>query len=1058
MISKKALTKGICYRAVLGSLLLILAWGVSLPAQMTTGNILGTVKDQSEAVLPGVTVTVTNVETGIVRTAVSGSRGEYRVPALAVGTYEVQASLAGFQSSIRKGITLNVGREAVVDFTLRVGDVTEQVTVTGEAPLLETTTATVSGLVDPKQMRDIPLNSRSFLELVPLQAGVVFAESGSRGISTGFGKKLSIAGTRYRENIFLLDGADINNASRTVGSVAGTVAGVETVREFQVITNAYDAEYGRHTGGVISAVTKSGTNEIHGSLFEFLRNSKLDARNFFDAEIPPFKRNQFGGSVGGPIRKDRTFFFGSYEGLRERLGLTLTSVVPGVEMRSGFLRSQFIGVDPVIKPYLESYPVPNNPDRSDGTANYSAAYTRPTSQDFGTARIDHRFSDADSLFGRFTTDNAEHLIPLSSGLNTGVQARTASRFFTVEETHIFSPALLSRTHFSFNRTNLNEFDVGLEGFIFPKFSFSDRTEVPGDLTVSGLTHWGGSNTLPKVHIQNMFQFKEDIFSTRGRHSFKFGGEGLRLQFNQRSDARTGGGFQFASLADFLRRDVSTAFFQRPGSDGIRGWRQTVMGLYVHDDISVRPGLSLNLGLRYEFISVPTEVNGKVANIRDFSIPHLYSVRADQTDVGDPYFLNPSLKNFAPRVGFAWAPFRNGKTSLRGGFGMYYDQLMSYNLQQSGVRLAPFFSTTQLLRENIVIDFPDAFFTQRDALVGGGGTPQAEGFQWDAEQPTVMKWSLDVEQQIAPDTTLEAGYSGTRGVHLVRGDIRLNSTPSEIRDGRRYILITQPLPNPYWSRMRWQIIDGTSHYHAFRLTVKKRFSRSFQFQSAYTFSKSTDDSSTYSGSGEFSAADRRGYLGEKEWGLSSFDIRNNFYTSFMYELPWRDMTGAAGKLLGGWSLSSILRFNDGNPFNLIADQPRLGSFQMREISGPSTLDLVPGGNQNPVRPQNPDEYFDVTQFSFPTPFFLGNLGRNVTITPGVANVDATVMKDTNISWLGEDTALQFRAEFFNLFNRPNFGIPARNLFDRNGKPRSNAGEITDTRTSSRQIQFALRLVF
>jgi hypothetical protein len=1029
-----------------------------LQAQMTTGNIVGTVKDSSDAVMPGVSVRVTNLETGITRASATGTRGEYRILNLSPGRYEVQGSMEGFQTSIHRGITLSIGRDAVVNFTLLVGEVAEQVTVTGEAPLIETTTASVSGLVDPQQMRNIPLNARSFLELVPMQAGVVFAESGGRDISTGFGKKLSIAGTRYRENSFLLDGADINNVSRTAGSAAGTVAGVETVREFRVITNAYDAEYGRHTGGVISAVTKSGTNEFHGSLFEFMRNNILDARNFFDVEIPPYRRNQFGGSVGGPIRKEKTFIFGSYEGLRERLGLTLTSTVPGLGMRNGILRGAFIGVSPDVRPYLESYPVPNNPDRSDGTALYIASFTQPTDQNFGTVRVDHRFSDADSMFGRFTIDDAEQLTPLASGMNTGARAGSGSRFFTAEESHIYSPALLGRTHFSFNRTSLSLFDIGMEGYVFPKFSFSDVADVPGDITISGLTHWGGSNTLPKVHIQNMYQFKHDVFYTRGRHSLKFGGEGLRIQFNQRSDARTGGGFTFASLEDFLNDDPSSAFFQQPGSDGIRHWRQNVTGLYIQDDISLRQGLSLNMGIRYEFISVPTETDGKVANIRNFSVPHLFTVRPDQTDVGDPYFLNPSLRNFAPRIGLAWDPFQAGKTSIRAGVGMYYDQLMAYNLMQSGVRLAPFFSTTQLLRERIIIDFPNAFATQKGAIAGSGAVPQAEGFQWNAEQPKVLKWSFDAEQQIAADTTVGMGYSGTRGLHLVRGNIRLNSTPSEIRNGRRYILITQPLPNPYWSRMRWQITDGASQYHAFRLTTNKHFRHGFQFQGAYTFSKSTDDSSTYSGSGEFSEADRTGYFGEKEWGLSSFDVRHNLNTSFFYELPWRNIPGAFGKILGGWSLSGIVRLNSGNPFNLIADQPRMGSFQYREISGPSSLDLVPEGDQNPVRPQNPDQYFDVDQFSFPTPFFLGNLGRNVTSSPGIANVDATLMKDTAISSLGENASVQFRAEFFNLFNRPNFGLPALNLFDRNGNRFSNAGEIETTRTSSRQIQLALRLVF
>ncbi|MBI4483068.1 MAG: TonB-dependent receptor [Acidobacteria bacterium] len=1043
-------------------------WEGLLLAQVRTATISGTVKDQTQSVLPGVTVKVTNVETGLVRTVLTGDLGQYHVPSLAPGNYQVEAELVGFQTAVRSGITLTVGREAVVDFTLRVGEVAERVTVTAEAPLIESTTATMGGLVDAKQMRDIPLNTRSFIELVPLQTGAVFAEAGESSATKGFGRKLAIVGTRYNASVFLLDGAVMNDAAGSSGSAAQTMTGVETVREFRVITNAYTAEHGRHTGAVISAVTKSGTNEFHGSIFEFLRNDNLDARNFFDRDPdnpqvrsnpPEFKRNQYGFAAGGPIRRDQSFFFGSYEGLRERLGLTQTFIVPGTAMRQGFLRGRFIGIQPAVRPYLEAYPVPNRPDRPDGTAQFVTANTPTTDQDFLTGRIDHNFSASDSLFGRYTFDDAENFRAGDEGFNTGSRARTRNQFFTVEETHIFSPGLINTAQFSFNRTNLDFFDLPLEGYTFPggKISFSDVTDAVGIISVSGLATWGGGSTNPKIHIQNNFQVKEDVFYTRGRHSLKFGGQLERLQFNQRSDFNAPGVFNFQSLEDFLRNDVGSGLFVKPGSDNRRGWRENLIGLYLHDDISVRQGLTLNLGLRYEFITVPTEVNGKVATIRDISVPHIYTVRPDQTDVGDPYFRNPSLRNFAPRLGFAWDPFGGGKTSLRGGFGIYHDQILPNAYITSGVRMAPFFSVAELFRENITIDFPNAFFSQRAALVASGGRPQADGFQWDIEQPMVMKYSLDLQQQVATDTILEAGYSGTRGVHLLRGAVMFNTTPSEIRDGRRLILMDDPLPNPFWNRMRWRITDGTSDYHALRLRVTRRFSRGFQFQSSYTFSKSTDDSSTWTGSTDFNEADRRGYRTEKQHGRSAFDVRNSFFTNLVYDLAGANWTGVAGRLLGGWSVSGILRFNDGNPISLTADQPRKGRLSMRFVDG-STLDLVPGADQNPIRPQNPDEYFDPSSFRFPTPFFQGNVGRNHLIVPGVATVDVSLMKNVRIGALGESGALQFRAEFFNLFNRPNFGIPARNLFDREGRPRSNAGEITSTRTTSRQIQLALKVLF
>lgn len=1093
MARVKVNVKSSKFFSVLCLLCLAVAWQGALFGQ-NTGTILGVVKDQSGAILPGATVTATAVDTGIARTTTTGARGNYRIPALAVGSYQVQAGMSGFQTSVRSGINLTVGRDAVVDFTLQVGNVAEQVTVTGEAPLVEATTATVSGVVDQQQMKDIPLNARSFIELVPLQTGAVFAEAGNTSSPTwGFGKKLSVVGTRYNANSFLLDGADINNVGNVAGSAAGTMAGVETVREFRVITNAYDAEYGRHTGAVISAVTKSGTNDFHGSIFEFLRNDNLDAPKWEDNKLlggvkPEFRRNQFGGSLGGPIIHDKTFFFGSYEGLRQQLGKTNTFDVPGVSARQGLFGGENIGLSAATAPYIKAYPMPNvlcsskcigseyPYDSTDGSARFSKATNQVTNEDFFTVRVDHRFSDSDSIFARVNTDDASVTEP---SLNVNTDQSNASRFATLEETHIYSPQLIGRTHFSFNRTVLGVVDLKLKDFTYPIFSF-DGGDVPGRITVTNLSNWGGGSTTPKAYVQNLFQFKEDLFYTTGIHSFKFGGQLERYQFNDHSGFHDGGTFTYGGVDDFMLNGVqtsdgfipgpATANFVKPGSDNFRGSRQILTGLYIQDDINVRPGLTLNLGLRYEFITVPIEVNGKVGNIWDITDQHIAEVTPATVDVGNPYFENPSLKNFAPRIGFAWDPFQTGKTSIRGGIGEFHQQILPGVYRSPLGRSEPFYAVAELQQSSFKqyggIDFPNAYTSQHDLLSQFGGRPQFDGFQHYISQTAVYKWSLNVQQEVAPDTTVEAGYSGTRGTHLIRANILLNTKPREFRDGRAFILLRQKQPNQAFNRMRWRIADGTSDYHALRLSATKRFSHNFQFQSSYTFSKSIDESSTWVGSGDFGSSDRNGFRREKERGLSGFDVRQSFDTNFVIDLPGTSLSGAAGTILGGWTLSSIMRFNSGFPFYLNQDFPRDGSNRTRYVSGPS-LNLAPGADQGEVNPQNPDQYYNPDNYlpletaDFGTSsagFFMGTIGKNHIIGPGVANFDLTLMKDTPVPVLGESGSLEFRAEFFNLFNRPNFSLPNTRVYDRKGKPQAKRAEIESTAKNSREIQFALKLVF
>jgi len=1145
-------------RAAGGLVLILCFWAFVSQAQVTTATISGVVKDESNAVLPGATVMATNVETGIARSVAAGSRGEYRIQALGLGSYTVTATMTGFQSTTRSGVTLTLGLEAVMDFTLAVGSVAEQVTVTGEAPLIETTTATVSGLVNPQQMRDIPLNARSFIDLVPLQAGAVFAETGGASTVQGFGVKVSIGGTRYNGNAFLLDGANISDTGGVAGSAAGTLAGMESVREFKVITNAYDAEYGNHVGGVVSAVTKSGTNEFHGSLFEFLRNDKLDAPSFDDnrlngGEKPPYRRNQFGGTAGGPVKKNSLFFFGSFEALREALGSLGNYPMPGPLVRQGCIprttgtgvnqvrtqvdcfnangsfttfRPDASGVWPVIPstagyivpsvaPFMTAYPQGNQPSTAtaqyadganpNGTINLALPNTQTTHQNYWLARVDKTLRDRDNFFFRYNNDVATQITPLYdvASFNT-----TADRYATLEETHIFSPSLLALTDFSFIRTaigikNLTKFQLGTAAYKLPLYSFR-YNDNPGRLSVGALQAWGmGSSEatgIPKRNTQNSFQFKEGLHYTAGRQAIKMGGDFNRVQFNQMSTMNDSGVYTFSTLDNFIAGNVDSFIVTTPSAINRRGWRQSILGLYVQDDIRVRDGLTIDVGLRYEISSVLHEVNNRIGTLRDTTPAHVSVVTPNTVNIGNPYYENPSLRNFAPRIGVAWTPFKNRKTSIRAGAGEFFDQITGKEIITAGAFGVPIYTMAALnansffLSSGQKIAFPDAYITQANLLLAGGGVPNDEGIDYKLSQPTVYKYSFSIQQQLLPETMLEVGYSGSRSLHNWRL-IQINTTPVAYIPalGGQYIFPEQPLLNPNFGSMRWRFTDGSGKYNALLVTLNKRFSHGFQAQSSYTFSKSTDDGSRFAAAGDFSN-DRDPIGHGHDWGRSAFDLTHSWVTNFVYDLPGGTLHGLTGKVLGGWSISGILRATSGNPLSLNATLPtanRLPSGALAVSCGTtagcisSSVQSVTGATVNlvgqiKIKPGNRDQYFDPSIVALPASFLntpalvnypgagrngaagaliaVGNIGRNVLTGPGLFNVDLTLRKETPVHMLGEAGKMEFRFEMFNAMNHTRLSNPGTTIFDNLGRLAGTAGVITGYRGNPRQLQLALRLAF
>ena len=1019
-------------------------------AQVNSGTISGSVRDNSEAVIPGATVTIRNIDTGISRTVITDDQGRYRASNVALGNYDVQAAQTGFQKEVRTGVGVAVGQEAVVNLTLRVGDVTQSVEVRGEAPIVDTTSSAVTGLVDDKTIRDLPLNGRSFDQLVLLQVGAIQNRRGQTisgvGNFNGGGAKVSISGARPQQNSFLLDGTDVNDYRNGMpGSVAGVFLGVETVREFRVLTNSYGAEYGRAAGGVITAVTRSGTNNLHGSAFDFLRNSALDARNFFDLkEAAPFKRNQFGFTVGGPVRKDKTFFFGSYEGLRDRLGVSVINTVPDASAHQGFVtrggQVANVGIAPGVAPWLALFPLPNGRIFGDGTAQYIYGASQPTNDNHFMTRVDQTVSGKHSLFGRFTFDNATNSSPTVSNSVTLPIEHTASssraQYLTVEADSILSQSTLNAFRFGYNRSHINSISV------YPDFP-AGLTFVPGvsfaaggSIQVSGLTSIGYQK-LPGASTYNLFEWSDDVTRTWGRHTVKTGIIFKRIRYFRDYTNSNGGYYNFSGgLTSFLQGQPSAFQVELPCCLLDRDFRENLVGFYGQDDFRVSSRLTVNLGVREEFMTGPSEVHGRDANLLD--------VMDTSTVVGNPMFQTHK-KNIAPRTGFAWDSMGNGRMVVRGGFGLFYDQPFPTYWTGPSSSLPPFAQIAQI--NNPV--FPNAYGLidpKRPALgdmrpFGYTGTTYA------------MQYDFTIQSQITPSSALTLGYAGSQGRHLVIAGQENLKIPV-IVNGQKFFPANAPLRNPTWGNTRFSKTNGNSNYNALFFSLSKRLGNGFQLGGSYTFSKIMSNSETVfgaDGTGGLNQQSLDPYDRNRDRAPADYSETHNLFINFTYNLQVAK-TGLAGKVVNGWQLNGITRISSGAPFTALSlccsgDGSTASAVQERP-------NLVPGKSINPVL-GGPNAYFDVTAFENGPAGFLGNVGRNTLIGPGMKNFDFSLVKNTSIT---ERIHLEFRAELFNIFNHANFSTPPASLFTAKGAPVGNAAAITTTDTTSRQIQFALKLLF
>ena len=1058
---------------------LLLFGGIAI-AQVTTGTIIGTVKDSAGAVLPGVSIKLTNTDTGATRTVIADELGRYNAPQLPLGGYEISAELPGFQTAVRRGVTLTIGREAVVDFALQVGSVAQEVTVNAEAALVSTTNANLSYLVDDKKIRDLPLNGRNYTQLATLQPGVyAIPEHLSRNdVSGGHGLKMSIGGAQPTQNSFLMDGQDVSDYSgQTPGSVAMTNLGIDAIREFTITTNNYSTEYGLVTGGVMNVVTNSGTNALHGSGFEFLRNSALDAKNYFDPasqKIPAFKRNQFGGVIGGPIKKDKLFFLGTYEGLRERLGLTYNTPVPNARAHQGYLPingvEQFIGVNPGVQVMMNLYPLPNGPDNRDGTGQFINNPIQPSTEDYVLGRIDAQLSDKNSLYGRYVFDQADVVRPGQLGIY-GTTKHGRNQFFQLALTRVISSSWINETRAGLNRTYGNFGAVYLQDVPVAQLAVLQGRNLASiwDITSPSIpTSDGVFIETPRRFTNTVVELADNVSYLRGAHSFKFGGIFKNYLANPKNNRNYMGTINFSSVQTFMQAMPSQILAQI--NDSQLSYHQFLFGWFVQDDFKLTSRLSLTIGLRHEFVTAPDERYGRAASMK--------TVFDAGPTLGEPLFV-PHKDNFAPRVGLAWDPFGNGKTSVRAGAGAFQEQLVPSVLRYT-------YAAMPHITRSFTLQGLPAGFLKADPSTVPPSAATGLNYQPNPSSPTRYQWSLDVQREIISGTTLSVAYVGARGVHLQYnpGINMFTPTcwPNNCTDNASYFFPAGPgIPriNPRFTTINAHRWDGNSYYHSFQTNLTRRFTNGLQYQGSYTWSRNLDTAATSFASGVVSlnaGGPQNPFYMRAEKGLSPIDPRHQFSSNVTYDVPFAKNTrGLVKAVASGWQTNLIMTLRAGVPFNIAAGYvgtDSLGRSRSGFSQGTAAADrpsLAPGatvhtsgttagcGSVAPgTKLGTPSLWFDPCVFILPPAGTFGNLSKNAVIGPGLADFDFAMKKQFNLT---ERTNLQFRAEAFNVFNHPNFGNMITPIFSGStGARNGSAGRIIDTATTSRQIQFALRLAF
>ena len=1055
-----------------------------------SASISGVITDPSGAAVVSASVSVINDDTGLSRTATTDESGRYQIVALPAGGYEIHVQKQGFSEEIRKGIRLSVGQDAAVNLSLRVGEVSQQVTVSADAPLVSTTTTDISGLIGEQQVKSLPLNGRSFDLLLTLDAGIVNftpAKTGGVGVSNStVGNNFAVSGNRPQQNLYLLNGVEFTGAAENNMQPGGTsqeLLGVDAVREFNVLRDSYSAEYGKRPGAQVLIVTQSGTNQLHGSVYEFLRNSALDAPNFFDkGSNPPFQRNQFGASLGGPVQKNKTFAFGNYEGMRQHLHQTSVALVPDTNARNGFLPCSLVTPPPNpcpasgnvfvgVSPLIDAWPLPS-PNGAD-FGGIAQAFSNPLQtirDDFGTARLDHIISGKDSVAGIYTIDDSADVTPtIADPFSEDVES-LREQVVSVEETHVFSPTLLNTARFGYSRASYfftGEPTPGTPAAALPGFVGGHPVGaiVVGGSAASNPTAQvglAGSNNGSNLNItRNLFTYEDRVSLSKGPHQLSFGAWFQQVHANEDLALSQFGQATFTGLQHFLQNTVDTFLYDPTPTQ--MNWRTLLGAFYAQDVIRVNARLTVSLGLRDEFTNGWNEANGRAATF-------VFNNGIIQTAprIGSSTFTTNNAKFLPqPRIGVAWSPLGT-KTVVRAGFGMYNDlqDALGYRMDQN----APFNPTFS------IPNLPVSSLPLPTSPVPANAKVLPAGVQPDLKTPTLISYSLKVEQEMLPNTVLNIGYVGSHGYHEIISVDDNEPTPlicpaapcpatlptgAPTPSGTFFIKSGAPAANPALGSAWAWFSEGDSSYNALQVDVNHRFSQGFLLRGVYTWSKALDDGDSLNMT---AAGNAPGLLSNffdlrADRGRATYDNRNVAVIDGAYNLPFGrgkrffgGSGGVRGAIASGWTVDSIVTLQSGFPFT-----PQLS------YNPSNNLD-----SRNPVRPfvnpaftgpvilGTPKQWFNPAAFIAPPPGsgFYGDLGRNTLTGPGLATWDFAVLKDTRIR---ERFTLQFRAELFNLLNRANFNTPNTIVFTPAGVSPT-AGAITSTSTTSRQIQFGLKLLW